>query len=128
MLLGGTCIFWAWRDELIPELEIDYFNPVVKDWTPECQKEEIKQRETCDMILYCITPLMKGIYSIAEAVDDSNKRPNKTILVCLKEHDGQEFDKSQWKSIEQFIKMVENNGAKTFTNLKDVANYINKNA
>lgn len=40
IFLGGTCCETTWRDELIPYLEkanIEYFNPVVKDWTPECQ-------------------------------------------------------------------------------------------
>jgi hypothetical protein len=33
--LGGTCNNSQWREALIPMLKIDYFNPVVKDWTPE---------------------------------------------------------------------------------------------
>ena len=39
IFLGGTCNESTWRDELIPNLTIDYFNPVVKDWTPDCMKE-----------------------------------------------------------------------------------------
>ena len=52
-------------------MKIDYFNPVVDDWTPECQDEEIRQRELCDYCLYTITPKMTDVYSIAEVVDDS---------------------------------------------------------
>ena len=44
VFLGGTCNGSTWRDELIPMLNIDYFNPVVENWTSECQKEELKQR------------------------------------------------------------------------------------
>ena len=51
VFLGGTCNNSTWRDRLIPMLDVDYFNPVVKDWTPECQAEEIKQRETCEVVL-----------------------------------------------------------------------------
>lgn len=41
VFLGGTCADTTWRSELIPLLEdkkIEYFNPVVEDWTPECQQ------------------------------------------------------------------------------------------
>ena len=36
VFLGGTCNNSKWRDKLIPMLNIDYFNPVVDDWTEEC--------------------------------------------------------------------------------------------
>lgn len=48
VFLGGTCNESTWRDELIPKLEdinFDYFNPVVEDWTPECQAVEIYEKE-----------------------------------------------------------------------------------
>lgn len=67
--------------EIIPALEINYFNPVADVWKTENQIEEIKQRELCDFLLYVITPRMEGFYSIAELVDDSNKQPLKTIFV-----------------------------------------------
>ena len=43
VFLGGTCNESTWRNELIPLLEnagVEYFNPVVDNWTPECQEEE----------------------------------------------------------------------------------------
>jgi hypothetical protein len=125
VFLGGTCNNSTWRDRLIPMLKVDYFNPVVKDWTPECQQEEINQREKCDIVLYCLTPLMLGVYSVAEVVDDSNKRPSKTVLVCLKEDNGKEFNKDQWKSMLSLMKMVTSNKAAVFATLEDVAIYIN---
>lgn len=127
VFLGGTCNESIWRDLLIPMLKIDYFNPVVDDWTPECQAEEIRQREQCDFCLYTITPRMTGVYSIAEVVDDSNKRPEKTVF-CVLETDptgGEQFTKVQIKSIEAVGKMVERNGGKLFRSLKDVADYLN---
>lgn len=48
VFLGGTCNESKWRDELIPKLEeihFDYFNPVVKDWTPGYQVTEIYEKE-----------------------------------------------------------------------------------
>lgn len=37
VFLGGTCNRSKWRNELIELLEIDYFNPVVKNWNQDCQ-------------------------------------------------------------------------------------------
>lgn len=139
VFLGGTCNESMWRDELIPMLEIDYFNPVVEDWTEECYQEELKQRAICDYCLYVITPKMAGVYSIAEVVDDSNKRPKKTIF-CLLNSDLNEkwleneclerylfFNKAQMKSLDKVGRMVESNGGKYFTSLEDVTYYLNSN-
>lgn len=125
VFLGGTCNGSTWRDTLIPMLSIDYFNPVVDDWTPECQDEELKQREECDFVLYTITPKMMGVYSIAEVVDDSNKRPERTILILLRESDNLSFDDSEWKSLLAVAKMVIKNGGVVFFDLKSGATYLN---
>ena len=125
VFLGGTCNESSWRDEVISMLKIDYFNPVVEDWTTECQAEEIRQRAECDFVLYLISPKMTGVYSIAEVVDDSNKRPEKTVF-CFLEKDGDDkFTKEQTKSMKQVSKMVEENGATVCKNLNDVAEYLN---
>ena len=121
VFLGGTCAESTWREELIPKLEIDCFNPVVEDWTPECQKEEIRQRKSCDYVLYVITSEMEGVYSIAEVVDDSNKRPEKTVFCVLE--DG--FDEGQLKSLKQVSKMVKENGAEVCSSLKEVEECLN---
>lgn len=53
VFLGGTCADTTWRSELIPLLEdkkIEYFNPVVEDWTPECQQiEEDEKNKKCNI-------------------------------------------------------------------------------
>ena len=68
VFLGGTCADTTWRDELIPILEskgIDYFNPVVKDWTEDCIKiEENEKDNRCNIHLYLITSEMKGIETV----------------------------------------------------------------
>lgn len=125
VFLGGTCNESTWRDELIEMLDIDYFNPVVDDWTPECMEEEIKQRKKCDFCLYVLTPKMTGVYSIAEVVDDSNKRPEKTVFCFLEEDGDDKFDEFQLKSLKQVKAMVEENGGKAVTSLKSVATYLN---
>ena len=121
VFLGGTCNGSAWRDDLIPQLQIDYFNPVVEDWTPECQAEEKRQREECDYVLYTISKEMTGVYSIAEAIDDSNKRPAKTVLCLLL--DG--FDESQAKSLKAVGQMANENGAHVVLSLSAAAHYLN---
>lgn len=126
VFLGGTCNESTWRDELIKLLRIDYFNPVVDDWTEECYQEELNQRKICDYVLYVLTPKMSGVYSVAEVVDDSNKRPNKTVFCVLESDGGKTFDKGQLKSLEAVSKMVSENGVKSFSDLKSVANYLNK--
>ena len=75
IFLGGTCADTTWRDDFIKEIEstgIEYFNPVVKDWTPECQAiEEDEKNNKCDTHLYVITKEMLGTYSIAEIVNSA---------------------------------------------------------
>ncbi|MFX0183362.1 MAG: nucleoside 2-deoxyribosyltransferase domain-containing protein [Candidatus Hodarchaeota archaeon] len=122
VFLGGTCNNSNWRDILIPKLKIDYFNPVVDNWTPECMKEEVRQREMCDYCLYVITSEMLGVYSIAEVVDDSNKRSRKTILCVLE--DG--FNDYQIKSLRQVGAMIQDNGGMYFNNLEKTINYLNQ--
>lgn len=128
VFLGGTCNNSTWREKLISKLDsnrIDYFDPVVDDWTEECMKEEIKQRKNCDYCLYTITPEMIGVYSIAEAVDDSNKRPNKTIFCVLEKENGKSFTQSQIKSLKQVCDMITKNGGKSFDSLESVARFLN---
>jgi len=125
VFLGGTCNESKWREKLIKLLKIDYYNPVVPDWTPECMAEEIKQRELCDYCLYVITPKMTGVYSIAEVVDDSNKKPKQTIFCVLKADEDKMFDVGQLKSLDSVGKMVVKNGGKYFTVLQQVADFFN---
>lgn len=139
VFLGGTCNNSTWRDKLIPMLQIDYFNPVVDDWTPECQTEEIKQRENCDYCLYVITQIT-SVYSIAEVIDDSNKRPEKTIFCfvamdyrieypgvnCPVDRDKITFSNKQIKHLTAVGDMVKRNGGKFFKSLNEVANFLNQ--
>ena len=120
------------RQIIVIWLKIDYFNPVVDDWTEECMNEEIRQRQLCDYCLYVITPKMTGVYSIAEVVDDSNKRPDKTIFCLIPSDIGklpctmESFTNSQLKSLNQVGVMVEDNGGKYFNNLDAAAEFLNK--
>lgn len=126
VFLGGTWNETTWRDELIPMLNIDYFNPIVDDWTPECQDEELLQRKICDYVLYVITPKMTGVYSIAEVVDDSNKQPHKTILCILPTDGDLVFSKGQLKSLKMVENMVSDNTAIVCNDLIQVAEFLNR--
>jgi len=125
VFLGGICNGSTWRNRIITMLKIDYFNPVVENWTEECMLEELNQRENSDFCLYTITPKMTGTYSIAEVTDDSNKRPNKTIFVIMRTDGEKTFTDAQWKSLKAVEKLVRKNGVSTFDNLKSAANYMN---
>lgn len=127
VFLGGTCANSKWRDKLIPTLKIDYFNPVVKNWTPKCQEEELNQRETCDFVLYSLTRAY-STYSIAEVVDDSNKRPQKTIVCIFNEKLGNTMALSnqELKHLDAVGRLVERNGSRYFKTLEEVADYLNQ--
>jgi len=125
VFLGGTCNGSKWRDELIKMLEIDYFYPVVENWTKNNKPKEIQQRRDCDYCLYVITPKMTGVYSIAEVVDDSNKRPEKTMFCYLNDDENKSFDEHQKKSLHSVSEMVSDNGAKVFDGLDNIAAFLN---
>jgi len=126
VFLGGTCNGSQWREDLKPLLETFYFDPVVKDWNEEAQKLEIQKRSTCDIVLYVLTPKMTGFYSVAEVTDDSNKRPDKTVLVILdSDSNDEEFNRHQTKSLEALKSLVSKNGAKVCESLQEAAEFIN---
>lgn len=128
VFLGGTCNGSTWRETLIPMLVrqgFDYFDPVVPDWTPECKAVEIQERETCDVCLYVLTPKMTGVYSVAEVVDDSNKRPRRTVL-CVLSRDGEDsWTESQVRSIQSVADLVKRNHAAVVYNLESVVEHLN---
>ena len=148
VFLGGTCNGSKWRDDLILLLDpgrTTYFNPVVPDWTEAHQLIERQQREEYDVCLYVITPRMVGVYSIAEAVDDSNKRPEKTVFCFLEVDDTRgddndkkndpennettnerRFDQRQVASLNAVGQMIESNGGVWICGgLKELAIYFN---
>lgn len=101
IFLGGTCPQskddFNYRNILIPFLKknnIDFFNPVVDDWTEDCIQIEEQQKQICDVHLFVITYNMKGVYSIAEAFDSYIEK-KRSILVVIDEN----FDRQQLKSL-----------------------------
>jgi len=127
VFLGGTCNESTWRDELIPKLGIDYFNPVVDDWTPECQAEEERQKsEECNVHLYVITPKQTGVFSIAEMIESScNKNVITVIYIQDEDTAGFTFDEFRKRSWNAVVKMAQKHGAFIMNNLNDVATFLN---
>lgn len=132
VFLGGTTKGYDWRGVIEREFEhhdgIELFNPIVKDWNDEAINIENEYKKTCDVCLYLITPHLEGIYSIAEAVDDSNKRPEKTVFVYVDDtkHRGGKytFTKCMKKSLEVTKQMIVSNGAKSFDSLEELIGYL----
>lgn len=122
VFLGGTCSGYKWRDDLIPMLNCDYYNPIVKNWSEEDRLREVHERETADYVLYVITSGMKGVYSIAEIIDDSNKRPEKTIVCVLYDN----IDEQMSRSLQATLNLAKSNGVTVLNSLEDVASFLNE--
>lgn len=125
VFLGGTCNGSTWRNGVIEKIKIHYYNPVGEKWTDAMMEVELKQREECDFCLYVLTPKLDGFYSVAEVIDDSNKRPEKTIFSYINEDEGKTFSNVQVRSLEQIGKMVTSNGARFFKTMAEVIEFLN---
>jgi len=135
VFLGGTCADTTWRSELIPLLEdkkIEYFNPVVEDWTPECQAiEEEEKNHKCNVHLYVITKEMMGTYSIAEIVHSAHLAnfygtSVDECVFCVLNEEGKEWQKHEIKSFNAVMRLVRDIAPRNsitcyVTNMKEVA-------
>lgn len=126
VFLGGTCSGWKWRNELQPLLKCDFYNPIVKNWNEEDRLREVYERGTSDYVLYGITNAIKGVYSIAEVVDDSNKRPEKTLFLNLYKEDEKHFTKQMSHSLKAVENLLKENGVKCFDTIESVAEFLNR--
>lgn len=132
VFLGGTCNS-DWRKRFIPLLDkdnVEYYNPLVTNWNDEARRKEEEFKATSDYNLYVIDATMSGVFSIAEVVDDSNKKPKKTIFCVNKEPVNpplnKVFTKGQLISLQATQNMIENNGAYVCDTLEECAELINK--
>jgi hypothetical protein len=92
LFLGGTCGANDWRNSFTQELVSrgvsanDIFNPVVADWTPECQAAEDQAKSNASHNLFFIAnPLTPGNetsgYSLVELTMGLYDSPEKTVGV-----------------------------------------------
>lgn len=126
VFLGGTCSGWKWRDKLQLLLQCDFYNPIVKNWSETDRLREVQERENSDYILYGITNGIKGVYSIAEVVDDSNKRPERTLFLNLFREDEKGYTKQMSHSLKAVENLLRENGVKCFDSIEAVAEFLNK--
>lgn len=129
IFLGGTCGGYDWRADLIPKLEelgIECYNPYIKGRKriDTDQKKEIEERQSCDVVLYCITPDIRGVYSIAEVIDDSNKRPRKTMFFFFDESEKKYPLKGMTNSLKEVGQMVRRNGGRWFETYDDMLTFF----
>ena len=139
VFLGGTCANTTWRNELIPYLEkfrIDYFNPVVEDWTPECQLiEEDEKNNKCNVHLYVITKEMMGTYSIAEIIHSAHlanmygTSVDKVIFAVLDEGTWQKHDIKSFDAIMRLTTNIAPQDAITcyVKNMEELSEYFDPN-
>lgn len=124
IFLGGTCNGSTWRDELIPMLKengIDYFNPVVEDWTPECQLiEEDEKNNKCNVHLYVITKEMQGTYSIAEMIHSAHlanmygTSVDKVVFAVLDEGTWQKHEMNSFGAVMNLLRNIAREKVCTF--------------
>ena len=127
IFLGGTCNS-LWRTEFISFLEhekIDYFNPVVEDWTIEDEAEGTTQKMLCDILLWVITPQMRGFYAPFELAELANQNPKK-LWVCFLRHDkdvagvDHAWTVNQIRSIKSIQNRLLEKNVKVFNDIFDV--------
>jgi hypothetical protein len=126
IFLGGTCNNDNWREEFIYHWKklltdkryesfkkIELFNPVVDDWNEIAQKKEEEVKATAMMNLFVITPNMKGVFSIAEAVECSHRTDCMTVFAIYDRN--KEFGTSEMKSFDATGNLIKKNGGKYIT-------------
>lgn len=124
VFLGGTCNGSDWRDLLISLIYVDYFNPVVDDWTPARQAvEEFEKSNNCNIHLYVITSDMTGVFSIAEAIESAMTKGKQTVLHIMPEG----FSQGQLKSLGAVKDMVIKHGGISYVDseLYETAVFLN---
>lgn len=127
VFLGGTCNGSKWRDEVIPKLEVPYYNPVnavAEDW--DVIKESQDRRLLCNCALYVITPQMEGAYSIAEIVEDSIVRKNKVVVCFLKQYEDKAFSDAVWQSCLAIMELIKQYHEHVYMDLDSAVQAVNR--
>ena len=128
VFLGGTCGKSMWREKLIPMLNknITAFNPVVSNWTSECQRIEDFHKEHDDIVLFVITSESDSTYSFYEIGCESVKNPNRLIVCFLNNQNNTHFDEHQEKENIKITKVLQEKNIKVCNSLEEVAQVLNE--
>ena len=117
--IGGIGTESNWRSD---------FQELTKSVTMEVIEGNPDDKSKCDYLLYVITPKMNKMDAIINVVNDSNVEKAKTVFCTIESEDGANFTSHQEKSLVATGKMIELNGGKYFTSLKETANYLTGSA
>lgn len=129
VFLAGTLDGFDWRKKMIEQLEIEWFNPIVEEITLETQAEEQKQKQVSDYVLYYIAPSANNYLAVAEAIDDSIRRPASTIFYiqdnsesCIQFH---KYHPETYKDLQTIGKRVQLNGGQYFRGRNELLRFLN---
>lgn len=127
VFLGGTCNGSDWRDRIAADLKVDFFNPVVANYSAETQQIEEEAKKQAAMSLYTITPKQQGFYAFAELMSAAIRDPKNTVVAFLDEDDGEKFDDDLKKSVEATkVLLKEQTGTHVVESLPEAAKIINE--
>lgn len=129
--LGGVCGNSNWREKFCKMIDtglVTCFNPVKNNgwkWDLNAKIEKQNRVNKSDFLVFVITPELSGYSSIASAVDYSNKMPKKVLFCALQEDNGKHFTSHQKESLKTVIDIIKDNGGKIFSDLQELARFIN---
>lgn len=124
-----------WKNELFD---------IIKDNDNIKYIENLEEKITCDYFLHIITPRVFDVSHIVEIINDSNKKPSKTILCILDKDTNPMLDKSfnvkslpshinsikftqeQLKHLDYIGNTVKNNGGKYLKSLSELNKVLAK--
>lgn len=124
-----------WREEFLDILNkkypaLTYFSPIVRqeEWTQQAQIYENNEKKRCIVHFYCLSPLMTGVYTIAELVHDSCTIPGWTVALLIDDDNGHRFECGMYKSVARTLQLAcRHNGAGRVYDLEtaaDLCNYL----
>lgn len=136
VFMGGTCNESTWREDFVKKFEakrneckvynFKFFNPVVEDWDEEAQRKEDYEKRTSDYWIFCITPKMTGVYSIAEVMIKLFNVPRRTIFCVLDEDGGKKFPEFMKRSMNKIVSDIQKMGYAVYRSLDEMVNsFIN---
>lgn len=124
IFLGGTCAGPDYRKLLIPLLTVEYFNPVVENWTEADAVKENEAKLEASANVFVITPAAIGSYSIAELTELAITS-DKPLYVMFMEVEGFTWNEHQVKSNTQIKKLLSKYDTLVFEDLELLAKAIN---
>lgn len=131
VFLGGTCNGSTWRQKLIPQLNIAYYDPVVEQWTPADRDQEEVAKERASILVYMLSPKQDGRYNFVEAAVSAMKvtfrKGNQRVIIIMPDEDDDRITTEAQKKSNAAIRQLleEESVIEIYTNLEEVARAIN---